>query len=553
VIRALAAFLLVIAPAVAAPQGAGNPFVVRQQPESAGGAAREMVTADRRALTCLDALRYLAAAMNWNLHLESDPLANDLRFHTVDLGFVDQDPRVVGQLVAVAAGADMVFDDGNIVEGMRPTMHIVREPSGETASGRNRLRANAAQWYRSFLVDDLQHEPVVVNESMRVRMDLGRLLIESGDLEAAMPLFLEVFESRSQTYSAAAVLRLANAEIDLGRGSRDPQEQMEHFREAQKWAEQVTKLRSNSIEMPGAVIALGHALLGLARAADDPADAERFCMQCKDQLEKHIMRLVESPQMIDVWLLVGEANYMLQGPELVQATMQKVSASSQFDELDDRQLLDYHYLLGYGALGNGQPGLAVKSLEWFLIHCEADPRRGIANVLLADAYLQTDRFLQARAAAVAARQQHMADLDAAWRVRALRLWARTALALGDKETAFRELEVLVHRDRDPDLVLFLVDELIEDRQWQRAISAGRLLANGQGVHADQARLKTVLALFRQAKAIENLAEFPAQARELAIKIEDEQLRSQCAEMIGDAYTELGKLETAAVAYRGILR
>jgi tetratricopeptide (TPR) repeat protein len=227
--------------------------------------------------------------------------------------------------------------------------------------------------------------------------------------------------------------------------------------------------------------------------------------------------------------------------------------SRNFDNLDSRQFRDYHFLLGYGALGSDKPDLAMKSLEWFLIHADGDRRAGMANVLLADAYLRLGRFVQARAAAVSVRQQFMQDLDAAWRTRALQLWARTALALGDKEAAFQELEVLVHRERDARLVLFLTDELIRDQQWQRAISVARILTVSDGAEADQARFKTICALHEQAKAGKSLRDFPAQARELAVRIQDVVLRGKCAERIGEAYTELGQLEAAADAYRGILR
>jgi tetratricopeptide (TPR) repeat protein len=147
----------------------------------------------------------------------------------------------------------------------------------------------------------------------------------------------------------------------------------------------------------------------------------------------------------------------------------------------------------------------------------------------------------------------MADLDPEQRTEALRLYARTGLALGDKEDAFEELEVLVHREDDPELVLFLVDQLIADRQWQRAISAARILYPRENAHGDQARHKSVVALFEQARASKTLPEFPALAREIAPRIKDRELRARCAELIGDAYSQIGQLEAAADAYRGILR
>jgi hypothetical protein len=49
--------------------------------------------------------------------------------------------------------------------------------------------ALSGQWYRSFLRDELQHEPVVAREAVQVRMNLGQLLVDSGDLETAIQFF----------------------------------------------------------------------------------------------------------------------------------------------------------------------------------------------------------------------------------------------------------------------------------------------------------------------------------------------------------------------------
>jgi hypothetical protein len=135
----------------------------------------------------------------------------------------------------------------------------------------------------------------------------------------------------------------------------------------------------------------------------------------------------------------------------------------------------------------------------------------------------------------------------------LKIWARTALALGERENAFLELEQLVMRGEEPDLSLFLADQMLADKQWQRAMTVVRPMLELEGAIGDQARFKTVTAMFEQAVASNYLDDFPSQAIKLAPRIQSPELRRRTAEMIGDAYTQLKKLEHAADAYRGILR
>ena len=50
-----------------------------------------------------------------------------------------------------------------------------------------------------------------------------------------------------------------------------------------------------------------------------------------------------------------------------------------------------------------------------------------------------------------------------------------------------------------------------------------------------------------------MQDFPARAIALAPRILAPELRRKVADMVGDAYAKMGKLEHAADAYRGILR
>jgi tetratricopeptide (TPR) repeat protein len=539
----------------ALPQGAEPGVFQTRELQVPGGGARTVVAADKRQIHCLAALRELAKAVNWNLVIESTPLENDLRFASIDLNFAGQDPRMVAQLIAVAGGADSIFDEPAGFEGARVTLHVVRVPSGETKSGRQRLRALAGQWYRSFLQDELQFEPIVEREGVAVRMHLGELLVYSGDLESAIRFFSDVYESGPNDSMTAAILKIASCHLDLAAGSVDREQKIAHSVSAEEWARRVFERPSSRGAPAGAqaTILLGRALLGKARHQEDPLQVLELARLCQDEMQDRVIYLLDSVELMKAWLIAGEAQAVMGRPDRVYQTMMTLRESAYFEDLGPTESLDYRYLLGFGALGIGKVELAMRAIEWFLIHAENDPRRGQAYVLLSESYLAQDRFLEARAASVEARKRYLMRMPPQWRERSLKAWARTALALGEKEEAFLELEQIALRGDELELTLFLVDELLRDRQWQRAISIARSLAGRDDAVGDEARFKTVRALYEQAVAGQHLKNFPAQAIPLAPKIKDEELRSQVATMIGDAYTSLEMLEHAADAYRGILR
>jgi len=536
-----------------APQGPEEVFRVKTVPGSQGWSDRVFVEADRRQISCLDALRGLAAAVNWNLDIESTPLENSLAYQSIDLNLEDQDPRMVAHLIAVAGGADVIFADPQPVDGSRTTVHVVRVPDSQTESGRQRLRALAGQWYRSFLQDELEHDPLVSREAVQVRMNLGQLLLDSGDLAMAINFFTEAFEARPHDHVAAAILKVGQCHLDIAESHPDREQQKAHFADAERWGRELLQRMPTAPEVAKATIILGRALLGQAKAETDAELQAEFAEKCQAELRARVIRLIDSVDMLDVWLVAGEAQLMLGRVERVYETMLTLRESAYFDDLSERQYRDYHFLLGYGALGVDKAELAMRSLEWFLIHAEGDSRRGIAHVLLAEAYLSIGRLLQARAASVEARRRYLGTMPAIWRQRTLEVWARTALALGDKEDAFLELEQMIARGEEPELALFLADQLLADRQWERAMAVIRALNELKSPVGDRARFKTITALYEQAVASNNLDDFPPQAIALAPAISDSGLASKVASMLGDAYTRLGKLEQAADAYRGILR
>lgn len=537
----------------AAPQGVDELFTVKRVRGTEGRPDRIYVEADHRQINCLDALRSLAGAVNWNLAVESTPLETSLANHSVDLNLVDQDPRMVAHLIAVAGAADVVFSDAQPVAGSRATIHVVRVPDPASESGRQRLRAISGQWYRSFLRDELEHDPLVTREAVQVRMNLGQLLLDGGDLDSAIRFFTEVFESRPHDHTAAAIIKICECHLDMARTQHDRGEQKHNFTEAERWSRELLQRMPSAPEVARATILLGQSLLGQAKAETNGEIARGLAEKCQNELRARVIRLIDSVEMLDVWLLAGEAQLMLGQSDRVHETMLTLRESAYFEDLSPRQYSDYHFLLGYGALGVGKRELAMRSLEWFLIHAEGDGRRGIAHVLLAESYLSLERLLQARAASAEARRRFLSTLSPEWRRRALEIWARTALALGEKEGAFLELEQMITRGEEPELALFLAEQLLADKQWERAMAVVRGLTDLDSEIGDQARYKHVVALYEQAAASSNLDDFPPQAILLAPRIRDSKLAGKVAALIGDAYTSLGRLEQAADAYRGILR
>ena len=535
------------------PQQEPQTFVKKEIASQDGGASKVIVSADKRGINCLVGLQDLADCMNWNLAVESTPLEADLRFAPIDLNLADQAPRMVAQLLAVAAGADTIFDEPADFAGARVTLHVVRVPSGETESGRQRLRAIAGQWYRSFLKDELQFEQVVQEKGVQVRMHLGELLVENGDLENAIVFFSDVYDRRPHDDVGPAILKIAECHLDLAKGAIDRETKLKQFVEAEHWVRRVFEGMPSSQSITPATILLGRALLGQAQTQPDRASSLKMAQVCQDELRARVIRLLDSIELLEVWLIAGNAQFLMERPERTYSTMMSLRESAYFDDLSPEQFLGYHFLLGFGAQGVGKLDLGMRALEWFLIHAEDDHRRGRAYVMLAEIYLAQKRFVQARAASIEARTRFLSYMNPEWRQRTLRVWARAALALGEKESAFFQLEQLVLRADEPDLSLFLVDELLADNQWQRSISISSLLSERQDSLGDQARFKMIKALYEQARASKHMDNFPAQAIAIAPRVKDPDLRSKIATMIGEAYTTLQKLEHAADAFRGILR
>ena len=486
------------------------------------------VSADRDAVTAFSALTELGATMGWTLLSEPDWIRRELEQVSLDLSFQDQDPRMIAKLLAAAGGVEVTFDDRSDTHSV---LHLIPPPDPTSEFGQERLRNRAAQWYQSFMASELNLDPAIVQEAMQVRMHLGHLMMKGGEFAGAARYFREIYDQdRSHDYVPTALLRMAECFYEL-----DEYEKSEH------WSRELMKNHPSLPETAAATVLLGRTLL-----AQNRFDA------CRQTMEHDLLRLSDSPEIIDLYLLLGEAEMEMRRPEDVLTHMEILGRAQSFRDLNHRQFLDFSLLYGYGTLGQRQYEAAVESLELFLVRGENDPRRGEVFVMLGQAYLEESQVLQARSAAIEARN-YMGAMDEYWRTESRKLFARTGLALGDKEAAFRDLESEVRKTLDADLILFLIDEFMQERRYQRAITTAELLSERDTPKGDLARYRKVLAMWSQAKQTKVFDDFPTKAIAVAARIVDKNLQSKVADLIGDAYREIGDLQRAADAYRGILR
>jgi len=520
----LAPLLLLAAPAA---QQARPTFTVDRSADP------PLVAADCNGVTCDRALVELGTAMGWRVDFETRQLEAALAATPIDLAFAGQPPRIIAHLIAAAGGADVVFDDRTEEETVRTRVHVVSPASAEQESGRRRLRQWAIQWYQSFLSGDNLYDPLVQEEGMRVRMQLAQIRLQQGDVEGAVQAFEEVYD-RDHTHPLAptAMLRIAECCFELRR-----------LEEAERWARRVTELHPSRPEMASAAILLGRIMLAGGRHDE-----------CVRELRALLLPLADRPEAIDAYLLLAEAQAMRERPDETFRVIEILAGGRSFRELSERQLRDYWYWRGFGAEGTGRYEVAMEALELFLGLAEGDSRRGRAHVLLARSYLGLGRFLEARASALAAMRQ-LDGLDRDWRRAARIVDAKTAIALGERDRAFADLEVEVRSPgADPELILFLIDAFHEVGRYQKAVATADLLAGSDTLAGQAARVRRLRALFEQARDNRaQLAPFPREAAVVAATLTDEALQREAAELIGMAYELLGDVERAADAYRGVLR
>ncbi len=530
-VAGLGAWCTVPAQDLPVPQGVLTTFTVRRDED------RVSVAANRPAMPCDRALRELASALGWRLRWQVDALGEQLAGEIVDLAFDDLEPRAAAQLIAVAGGADVVVNQRNDDLGrVQVDLVVVEVPDAVTEVGRARLRRSALDWYERFLENSERAADPDAVEAVDARIDVAELLRGQGELEAATRVLEEAYALAPHAASIpTALLRMAECYLELGSS---------YYAECERRARELTRLHPGRPEAVRATVLLGRLLLAQARYEE-----------CISELGKRSLYVAGNPEVVDVYLLLARAWFRLDRPTESASVLATLDEAWKAVDMSTSQRADHAFLRGAVAQLLGRHREAVRDLErYFELVDEEHADRPVAFVALGDAYLAGERYLQARAAAFAARETGR-GLDGVWARRSSELWARTMLALGDEERAFLELEVEVRKDpeREAELALFLAARLRERGRYQKAVSVlERIVGRGDEV-GDRARLETIEALYEQGLDTGSLHGFPEQARGLAAKISSTELQRRVAELFGQAYDALGDIERAADAWRGVIR
>lgn len=492
-----------------------------------------VVSGNRAAVPCDVGLEELGAAVGWRVRFSANALRERAAGQVVDVAIEGRSPRVVARLLAVAGGADAVLLEP---AGKPAELVIVEVPDARTAAGRERLREWALQWYRTCLEDRTRPVDDAGEEALRVRMHMAEVLRQSGRLRDAAVLLEEVFAlAPHHEFVPQALLRMAECWFELG---------PDGWIDAERRARDLTRLHPGRPEAAAGTILLARILLAQGRAAE-----------CAAMLERSFLRLAGQPEIVDVYLLLAAARHRLADPAGVAKALATLAGGHDLALLDVEQQRERWYLAAYVDLESGRPRAAVRRLEqWFASASAADdPRHGEALVLIGEAYHADARFLQARAAAVAARECRD-RLDRRHARLAAELYAKTAMALGQEDRALAELESEVRgaAERDGDLVMIVARLFFERERYARCDMLLERVVDDPEV-GDAARLLRLEARFEQAAAVAGFADFVTAAPALAAELRAEAHQRRAAELIGRAYEALGDFERAADAFRGVLR
>lgn len=494
------------------------------------------VSANRRVPVGL-ALEQLVAVLGWKVRFEPYTLANDLKFEHINLAFDEQDPQVVIRLLAAASGVGAEIDHWRDQNGaLQTTVWVLPIPDPNSLEGRQRLRNEAARWYTNFLRAPIDSDPLRESEAATVQMKLARMLKEGGELAGAAQHFRELVDSKvNHGLHKVATLRLAECLFEL-----------QEYEEALQAVDGLIRNHALAPTTGPALLLLGDLLL-----------ATQDYESCAARLDARLIGMSQTPYYVDMILKIATAYMYLADPEQTLRHMRMLSQVQDEAEVYSfsyAQDMDRFFLWGYGALGTGRSEEAMDRLELFIARAPGDPRVGVAFVMLGEAYLASGKLLEARSAALEARQYLGSQfMDAHWKRETGKLLARTALALGQKDSAFDELEVIVRDVKDPLLTLYLVDELLGDRQFTRAISNARRLVGQTDVHGDTARFKTVEALYLQARTTGVWTGFHDEAVPMLRRILDRDMQGRAVEMVAEGYRAKGDLEAAADAIQGAIR
>lgn len=497
-----------------------------------------LVSADHAAVACDRALRALGRQIGWPVSFQTDELERALAREIVDLSFTRQGPRSVLRLLAAAAGADVVFDDGTATTSAPRDCRVVVVASADARSkdGRARLRARAIECYRTFLDEGAGRD--AGDASVGARLNMARLLTEQGALEEAARAWASVAsDDAAAAHAPAAMLQVAQALHELGG---------QHRREAEHWARELAELPPTVPESAAAAVLLGEILI-----------AARRPRECVKYLTNAYVRLVGTPQVVESYLTIARAHFELEEPAAALAVLRTLTAAHAPATLADRQVRDLLFVEGWARSASGDARAAVGPLQLFVGSSDrVDARTQVAWTALADALLGVGEFVDARLAArKALALAERSDTAPRWRTAARIVSAKTELAIGATDGLIEELDAAARRvaEQDAEFVLFVVGELTERLRFQKAIDLTDLVVAKRGDVGDRARVLRIRALWRRAAEQGTLEAFPSLAREVARGIAAPARQREVATMLGDAFARLGRLDEAADAYAGVVR
>ncbi|MBK8980334.1 MAG: tetratricopeptide repeat protein [Planctomycetes bacterium] len=522
-----------------AAQEVGGTFRVTRDGE------RVTVAANRPAVPCDRALGELATALGWRLRWQLDDLGPRLADHLVDLAFGGLDPRSAAQLIAVAGGADVVFHERPLdAGGTAVELVVIEVPDAASAAGRQRLRHTALQWYRRYLDSAESASDPDSTAAIDARMQVAAILRQEGSLEDATRVLEEVYALAPHVDKAPrSLLRLAECYFELGRSATDGDA---WFLECERTLQRLFRQHVGSPETVRGTVLLGRLLIEQGRFEE-----------CARELERRALYLAQNQEIVDVYLLRATAWFRLDRADECEAALATLDGAFRVASLAREQQADHELLAGFVAsqLHPERPDDAERHLRRFFdLSAPDDPRRAVALVMIGQAYLEQQRFLQARAAAVAARRERD-GLDRCWARRSSELWAASLLAVGDEDRALLELELDVRKDPDgeAELGVYLAQLFMARGRYRKAVGVLEKIAERGDELGDRARLLQIEALHAQCRETGMLEAFPAQALPIARRMTSRELEPRIAEIFGSVYDALGDAERAADAWRGVLR
>lgn len=526
--------------------------------EVLGEGSTRRLTSNVSSVNIESALLAFESTLGWDVHFETSYLRQQLARRVVDLAFTDQDPETVARLIAMSGDADITFNDYAEAGTTHRMMIVVSPPSAETESGRARLRQHSVQWYRTLLQDDLALEPIVSEHGVRARMELANLLMASGEFGQASQAFVRIVEDNvTHDYVPLSLLRIAECEFELAKAlqrgvestderisKQSLQRQIQHLEEAERRARVLTTRHPEQWETASAVVFLAELMLFQGRNAE----AVQF-------LSAQYLRLAGAPEVVDLYLLAGKAERRLGHFEQVLENMNTLHAAlDEFRDLEKAQWLDYLFLRADALQRLGENKEAMVTVETFLGAAAEDSRLGAAFIILGRSYLEQGRLVEAWAAAREAHDLRLM-MDREWMREESKFYAKAALAIGDKDRAFEQLEIQV-RDNpaaEPELVLYLVDAFLADERFEKARDTADLLVDYDNRWAELARKKAVESLFASAQKTGLWASFPAKAKPYALAIRNEDYQREVADLFGRCYEAMGRIDLAARAFRGMIQ